>query len=82
VVGERIGGCFVVVLITTMPSSITIFVCHHFRLSPFCHHDQQQKDAAYKHESLELLSKGVCNMQHHVKSAKKYGVKVKKKKKK
>ena len=30
----------------------------------------------YKAEGLELLAKGVCNLQHHVRSAKKYGVKV------
>ena len=33
-------------------------------------------DPVYKEEGLELLAKGVCNLQHHVKSAKKYGVKV------
>jgi formyltetrahydrofolate synthetase len=34
------------------------------------------KDKAYKAENLELLAKGVCNLQHHVRSAKVYGVKV------
>ena len=33
-------------------------------------------DEVYKSENLELLAKGVCNMQHHVRSAKAYGVKV------
>jgi len=34
------------------------------------------KDKVYREENLELLAKGVCNLQHHVKSAKKYGVKI------
>lgn len=34
------------------------------------------KDMIYKEENLDILAKGVCNMQHHVRSAKKYGVKV------
>ena len=33
-------------------------------------------DPVYKSEGLDLLSKGVCNLQHHVKSCKKYGIKV------
>lgn len=31
---------------------------------------------AYKVEDLELLRKGVCNMQHHIKNANKFGVQV------
>ena len=34
------------------------------------------KDPVYKKEGLDLLKKGVCNLQHHVRSAKVYGVKV------
>jgi formyltetrahydrofolate synthetase len=33
-------------------------------------------DPVYKTEGLDLLRKGVCNLQHHVKSCKKYGIKV------
>ena len=30
----------------------------------------------YTSENLELLKKGVCNMQHHIKNCRKFGVKV------
>mmetsp|Transcript_11567 Transcript_11567/g.32772 ORF Transcript_11567/g.32772 Transcript_11567/m.32772 type:complete len:371 (+) Transcript_11567:1-1113(+) len=33
-------------------------------------------DSAYKQENLELLGAGVCNMQHHIKNANKFGVPV------
>jgi len=35
-----------------------------------------QRDPVYSSENLEVLRKGVCNLQHHVKSCKRYGVKV------
>ncbi len=33
-------------------------------------------DHAYKGENLELVSKGVCNLERHIKNANKYGVPV------
>lgn len=33
-------------------------------------------DEAYKRENLELLEKGVCNLQHHIRNAGKFGVPV------
>ncbi|NMC14028.1 MAG: formate--tetrahydrofolate ligase [Chloroflexi bacterium] len=33
-------------------------------------------DSAYTDENLELLSKGLCNMQHHIENARKFGIPV------